>query len=43
MMNLLIGFVLGVIVSTIGFTGVAQYADAGVNKIKEITTEATNK
>jgi capsular polysaccharide biosynthesis protein len=43
MMNLLIGFVLGVVVSTIGFTGVAQYADMGVEKIKEVTTEVTNK
>jgi uncharacterized membrane protein YtjA (UPF0391 family) len=43
MMNMLIGFILGVVVSTIGFTGVAQYADQGVAKIKEITQEATNK
>jgi hypothetical protein len=42
-MQLLIGFVLGVIVSTIGFTGVAQYADMGVEKIKEVTQEVTTK
>jgi hypothetical protein len=42
-MQLLIGFILGVVVSTIGFSGVAYYADQGVNKIKEITQEATNK
>jgi hypothetical protein len=42
-MQLLIGFILGIVVSTIGFSGVAYYADQGVSKIKEITTEATNK
>jgi uncharacterized membrane protein YtjA (UPF0391 family) len=40
-MQLLIGFVLGIIVSTIGFTGVAHYADQGVQKIKEVTQEVT--
>ena len=42
-MQLLIGFILGIVVSTIGFSGVAYYADQGVSKIKEITTEATSK
>ena len=42
-MQLIIGFILGIVVSTIGFSGVAYYADQGVSKIKEITTEATSK
>ena len=42
-MQLIIGFILGIVVSTIGFSGVAYYADQGVSKIKEITTEATTK
>jgi hypothetical protein len=32
-------FIAGVVVATIGFTGVAQYADMGVQKIKEVTQE----
>jgi len=41
MTNLLIGFILGVVVSTIGFSGVAYYADQGVDKIKEVTREVS--
>ena len=39
MTNLLIGFVLGIVVSTVGFSGIAKMADDGVNKIKEVTEE----
>jgi heme/copper-type cytochrome/quinol oxidase subunit 4 len=38
-MQLLIGFVLGIIVSAIGFTTVAQIADQGVQKIQETVKE----
>lgn len=38
-MQLLIGFVLGIIVATVGFTGVAQIADQGVNKVQETVKE----
>jgi hypothetical protein len=41
MISHLTAFIAGVIVATIGFTGVAQYADMGVNKIKEITQEVS--
>ena len=39
MTKLIIGFVLGVIVSTIGFTGLARVADRGVEQLKETSQE----
>jgi uncharacterized membrane protein YtjA (UPF0391 family) len=39
MTKLLIGFILGIVVSTVGFSGIARMADNGVNKIKEVTVE----
>ena len=39
MSKLLIGFILGIIVSTVGFSGIAKMADKGVDKVKEITIE----
>jgi hypothetical protein len=39
MLSHLMAFIAGVVVATIGFTGVAQYADMGVQKIKEVTQE----
>lgn len=41
MINLLVGFILGVVVSTVGFTGIAKIADRGVDKVKEVTIEQT--
>lgn len=42
-MNFLIGFLAGIIVSTIGFTTVAGYLDQGVAAIKETTETVANK
>jgi hypothetical protein len=39
MSKLLIGFILGIVVSTVGFSGIAKIADNGVNKVKEVTQE----
>lgn len=39
MTNLVIGFILGVAVCTVGFSGLAGLADAGVNKIQETVRE----
>jgi uncharacterized membrane protein YtjA (UPF0391 family) len=39
MINFIIGFVLGIVVSSIGFTGIAQVADQGVQKIQETVKE----
>lgn len=35
MFNLVVGFVLGVAVCTVGFSGLARMADRGVEKIQE--------
>jgi hypothetical protein len=39
MTKLLIGFVFGVVVSTVGFSGVAKMLDKSVDKVKEVTIE----
>jgi hypothetical protein len=39
MSKLLVGFILGIVVSTVGFSGIAKIADNGVNKVKEVTQE----
>ena len=41
MTNLLIGFVLGIVVSTVGFSGIAKMADKSIDKVKEVTIEQT--
>ena len=38
-MSHLIAFILGIVVATVGFTGVAKMLDNGVNKTKEIVQE----
>ena len=40
MSKFIIGFVLGLIVATVGFSGVARMADNGVTKVQEISKEA---
>jgi hypothetical protein len=35
MSNLIVGFFLGVAAATIGFTGMAKMADAGVQKVQK--------
>ena len=41
MISHIIAFILGIIVATIGFTGVAQIADQGVQKIQEVSRDIT--
>lgn len=41
MMSHIIAFVAGIVVATVGFTGVAEIADSGVAKVQTITREAT--
>ncbi len=36
----IIAFIAGIVVATVGFTGVAQIADTGVQKVQQITKEA---
>jgi len=35
-MQLLIGIILGIMIATVGVTGVAKIADSGVDKIKTV-------
>jgi hypothetical protein len=41
MTNLLVGFILGIVVSTVGFSGIAKMADRSIDKVKEVTIEQT--
>ena len=40
-MSHIIAFVLGIVVATVGFTGMAKIADQGVQKIQSVTIEST--
>jgi hypothetical protein len=40
MISHLIAFILGIVVATVGFTGIARVADTGVQKVQEMTKEA---
>lgn len=40
-MGYIIAFILGIMVATIGFSGVAGVVDRGVQKVQEVTKEAT--
>jgi capsular polysaccharide biosynthesis protein len=39
MINLVIGFVLGITVATVGFSGVASFADKQIDSAKEVIKE----
>ena len=39
MRNIFIGFILGLVVATVGFSGIARIADRGVVKIQEQSKE----
>lgn len=38
-MNFIVGVIVGIVIATVGFTGIARMADRGVDKIKEVTIE----
>ena len=38
-MNFITGIILGIVIATVGFSGIARLADKGVDKVKEITIE----
>jgi uncharacterized membrane protein YtjA (UPF0391 family) len=38
-MSHIVAFVLGIVVATVGFTGVAQIADQGVDKVQSVVKE----
>ena len=39
MLNLFIGFILGIAVATVGFSGMAKILDNGVNSTKNVIQE----
>jgi len=39
MINLIIGFVLGFFVATVGFTGIAQALDNGIETVKNVSVK----
>lgn len=38
-MNFIAGVIVGIVIATVGFSGIAKMADRGVDKIKEVTVE----
>lgn len=42
MVKFLAGFLCGVIVATVGFSGIAKLLDNGVNKVKDTVQEQVN-
>jgi hypothetical protein len=41
MRNFVLGFIAGLIVATVGFTGVARMLDRGVQAVQEFSKEAS--
>jgi hypothetical protein len=39
MINFVLGCILGFVVATVGFTGIAQALDSGIDKVKSINVE----
>jgi capsular polysaccharide biosynthesis protein len=39
MRNIIVGFVLGIVVATVGFSGVARMLDNGIGAVKEHSKE----
>ncbi len=38
-MNFIAGVIVGIVIATVDFSGIARMADKGVDKIKEVTIE----
>lgn len=38
-MGFIVGFIMGIIVATVGFSGVANMADKSVHKVQEVIRE----
>lgn len=43
MKSFIVGVVVGIIISTVGFSGVAQILDHGVNKVKTTSQELASQ
>ncbi len=42
MIKFILGMIFGIVVTTIGFTGLAKMADQGVSKVQEMSKDAVN-
>ena len=42
-MGYIISFILGIVVATVGVSGIARVADQGVHKVQEAIKETANK
>ena len=40
MKNFILGTIFGIILSTVGFSGIARIVDKGIEKTKDIATES---
>lgn len=38
-MNFIYGVIFGIVIATVGFSGIAKMADKGIDKVKEVTLE----
>lgn len=43
MKNFMYGTLFGIVIATVGFSGVAKLLDTGVNKVKQTVQEQANK
>ena len=43
MRNFIVGTIFGIVVATIGFSGVARLLDSGVDKVKSTVKEQANQ
>lgn len=41
MIQLIIGFILGIAAATVGFQGMAEMADEGIDKVKDVVVEVS--
>jgi len=39
-MSHLVAFILGIVVATVGFTGIAHIGDKAVNQVQQVTKDA---
>jgi hypothetical protein len=39
MINFIVGVITGIVIATVGFSGIAKMADKGVDKVKEVTID----
>jgi len=39
MISHLVAFIAGIVVATVGFTGIAEVADKGVSKVQDVVKE----